>query len=246
MSHTESRSTNDDFHYIGSELEVFAHAIRWKSYLACQVRPYLKGRVLEVGAGIGGTTKALATGKVSTWTCLEPDAKLAAILQESAKSDPALSRIPIEVKISSVTELAADDSYDAIIYIDVLEHIENDAQELQNAARHLVPGGRLVVLSPAHQSLWSPFDEAIGHYRRYNSKALKEVGPVGCHLIRLRYLDCVGLLASSANRLVLRSSDPSKWQIAMWDGCMVPISRLLDPLLAYRLGKSILGVWCRE
>jgi hypothetical protein len=54
------------------------------------------------------------------------------------------------------------------------------------------------------------------------------------------------MLASLTNRLVLRSAAPSSWQIAFWDGRLIPASRRLDPLLGYWVGKSILGVWRRD
>ena len=62
---------------------------------------------------------------------------------------------------------------------------------------------------------------------------------------RLDYLDAIGMLASLGNRLILKSNMPSPRQIAVWDGLMVPISRLADPLFGHRLGKSVLGVWRR-
>ena len=63
--------------------------------------------------------------------------------------------------------------------------------------------------------------------------------------MRLHYLDSIGMLASLGNRLILKSSMPTRRQIALWDRLMVPISRLADPLLGHRLGKSVLGVWQR-
>lgn len=243
MSQAKPVSSDPNFQYIGTELEVFADAVHWKSYFARQLRAFIGGDVLEVGAGIGGTTKALATGQERSWTCLEPDAELAETLQSNLRSDPNLNAMPIDVKICSIAELPADAMYDSILYIDVLEHIERDAEELQQAAKHLKPNGHLVVLSPAHQLLWSPFDEAIGHFRRYSLKMLRDAGPSDCQLVRLRYLDSVGLLASLANRLVLKSSSPNKKQIALWDRFMVPVSTWIDPVSFYRLGKSVIGVW---
>jgi hypothetical protein len=61
----------------------------------------------------------------------------------------------------------------------------------------------------------------------------------------LRYLDAVGMLASTANRLLLKQSTPSPAQIALWDRALVTASRVVDPLLGYTLGKSVLGVWRR-
>ena len=51
------------------------------------------------------------------------------------------------------------------------------------------------------------------------------------------------MLASLGNRFILKSSMPNPAQIAVWDRFMVPPSRLVDPLLGYSLGKSVLAVW---
>jgi hypothetical protein len=61
--------------------------------------------------------------------------------------------------------------------------------------------------------------------------------------VRLRYLDCVGLFASLANRLLLKSPSPTASLIKVWDSLMVPISRWFDPLLLFWFGKSVLAVW---
>src|SRR5712672_4615174 len=68
---------SSSFQYMGSELEIFAHASNWKSYVQSQLRPYLVGDVLEVGAGIGGTTRALKDGAQRRWVCLETDSAFA-------------------------------------------------------------------------------------------------------------------------------------------------------------------------
>jgi hypothetical protein len=146
----------------------------------------------------------------------------------------------------TMADIPPGDRFDAIAYVDVLEHIQDDAAELARAAGHLTPGGRLVVLAPAHPWLYSPFDAAIGHHRRYTRASLSRVVPAGLARVTLRYLDAAGLLASAANRAVLRQRMPERRQLALWDGVLVPLSRVLDPLLGYRVGKSILGVWRAE
>lgn len=228
--------------YVGTELSLFAGATNWKRYLSGQLRPFIQGEVLEVGAGIGATTSALWTPAASQWTALEPDAALADLARARFKTT-GLDRVV--VRVGTVACLGASERFGTILYVDVLEHIEDDAAELQSAASHLAPGGHLVVLSPAHQWLFSPFDAAIGHVRRYDSKQLQSVGPPGLTLARLRYLDAVGMTASMVNRLWLRRQMPTMAQIAVWDRLMVPISRVLDACVAFRLGKSILAVWQR-
>lgn len=231
-----------EFKYIGSELDLFADVDNWKSYWSRQIQPFLSGDVIEVGAGIGSNTRFLDSGNAARWVCLEPDPELAGQLPvDRGKDRP---RGKYETVCGTLQSLPGQ-QFDAILYIDVLEHIENDREELKIAASHLRPGGHLIVLSPAHQRLFSPFDAAIGHFRRYSRSMLRGISPPDLRLERLRYLDSVGLTASAANMLLLRQSMPTKAQLRVWDRWMVPVSRVLDPLLLYSAGKSILAVWRR-
>ena len=148
--------------YVGSELEIFQHATRWKAYSARTLRPYMVGDVLEVGAGLGGTSHFLCDGRQRSWTSLEPDADLLRQLEASLAAHPLPS--PARALCSTVAALPADERFDTILYIDVLEHIDDDFSELARSATHLRPGGHIIVLAPAHQALYSPFDKAIGHF----------------------------------------------------------------------------------
>ena len=228
--------------YEGAELESFAHARRWKSYVRAALRPFIAGDVVELGAGIGETTRALISGfRMLSWTCVEPDPDMAARLaQRAAAGELGDTVMVVAGTIEDVPEGAA---FDTALYVDVLEHIEDDRGELTAAAARLRPGGRIVVLSPAWPFLYSEFDRAIGHYRRYTRPALAALTPAGTTIEAAFYLDAVGMLASAANRLVLSQKLPTLRQVLLWDRAMVPLSRLLDPLLGRRLGRSVVTVW---
>ncbi len=227
--------------YVGSELELFSGVRNWKGYWAAQLRPFVQGDVLEVGAGIGTNTRLLDTGGGSgRWVCLEPDPELLEQLTENIRPNEARRRYET---VRGTLESLSGQMFDTIIYIDVLEHIERDFEELNRAASYLRSGGRVIVLSPAHQRLFSPFDAAIGHFRRYNRKMLQAISPAGLRLERMRYLDCAGLILSAANMLLLRQSMPTKVQLQFWDRCIVPVSRVLDRLFLFSLGKTIIAVW---
>ena len=230
------------YSYIGSELELFSEARNWKAYYRQSIQKYLGAEVLEVGAGIGSTTEFLCRGNHQRWLCLEPDPQLAKTLNSYIAS----GTLPncCELKVGTLLDLSSKERFDSVIYIDVLEHIKDDKFEIKNVYSHLKEGGILVVLAPANQWLFTPFDEAIGHYRRYNKRMLKAIIPSDeLKCISLRYLDCVGLIASLGNRLLLKSKMPNKQQILLWDKVMVPISKIVDPLIQYSVGKSILGIW---
>ena len=230
-----------DYRYQGEELDVFEHAVRWKDYFRSYFITHLTGRVLEVGAGIGATTRTLCDGRQTKWTALEPDRDLAQAMRARFAERP----LPVaaEVLEKTVGQLDPESRYDAILYIDVLEHIADDRRELREAADHLDPGGYLVVLAPAHQFLYSEFDHAIGHVRRYSRQVLRRAVPDDLEQTKLVYLDSVGMLASLGNRLLLRSSRPTLRDIRFWDSVLVRLSRWVDPIFGYRVGKSVLGIW---
>jgi SAM-dependent methyltransferase len=237
-------SAAEPYTYVGEELDLFRHAHNWKTYFGRRLQPYLGGDVLEVGAGIGATTRVLCRGSVTSWTCLEPDTALARRLAEVLADSSELAVQP-EVVVDALSGWCDERRFDVVLYIDVLEHIADDGAELAAAARRLRPGGRIVVLAPAHQFLFSPFDRSIGHYRRYDRSMFHRLQPVGCELIRAFYLDSCGLLASLGNRLFLRSGMPTVRQIRFWDRVLVRASRVVDPLCGYQMGKSVVGVWRR-
>jgi len=226
-----------EYLYPGAELELFSYAINWKSYFKKHLIPYVQGRVLEVGAGIGETSKFLQNTKVSHWTYLEPDRRLFSDLVKKncgSKSDEF---------ICGTTEDIKEKNFDTILYIDVLEHIEDDLNELKFCSRLLAKNGRIIILSPAHNILFSQFDKSIGHFRRYNHKMLKNLEYKDLRLKQYIYLDSLGLFLNLCNKLILKKSIPNIKQILFWDRCIVPISKLLDPILGKKFGKTIIGIF---
>jgi len=232
------------YEYVGNELEVFALAHNWKRYAASLLNPYVRGDVLEIGAGIGAVARTLIGPAVGSWTAVEPDPRLAA--QFAGTAVDATGRVQPEIIVGTVAAVPAERQFDAVLYFDVLEHIEDDRGELQAAAAHVRPGGHLVVLAPAFPFVFSPFDEAVGHFRRYTAESLAAVMPAAFERRLLVYADAVGLLLSMANRMMLRQDRPKKSQIVFWDRVVVPLSRtVVDPLMRPFFGRSVIGAWRR-
>lgn len=236
---------SSDYDYVGEELDVFALALNWKNYWGEKIRPYLGQDILEVGAGIGGTTRVLYRPSYRRWLAIEPDGVMldGLVAEQRAGNFPAA----IEFRQAMVSDLGANELFDSIVYIDVLEHIENDAEELAEAAKHLKAGGHLIVLSPAFQFLYTEFDKAIGHYRRYRRRDMPRISPKSLKPTKAFYLDAIGMSASLANLLFLHSPKPNPRQITFWDKMLIPISRyLLDPLVFYSFGRSVIFIWQKE
>ncbi len=230
-------------HYVGQELDLFSHAENWKSYWSRVIQPFVRGDVLEVGAGLGANTAFLKPQSMRSWTCLEPDPKLAARLTAALRSQTETQHCEIVVGTTRSFEPVAQ--FDTLLYIDVLEHIREDYEELQYASRLLRPGGCVIVLSPAHQWLYTEFDKSIGHERRYTRRTLSRCTPEGCREQSVFYLDSCGMLASLGNRLFLRQANPTLNQINFWNHFLVPTSSVLDRLIGYALGKSVVAIWTK-
>ena len=229
--------------YIGNELELFAQARNWKRYWSRSLRPFLGSKVLDVGAGLGATARAFADQPFDRYLALEPDPQLAARIQSAVDE----GELPASVTVMAGTsaDLEPVPTFDTVLYIDVLEHIADDRAELERAAALLQPGGRLIVLAPAHPWLYSPFDAAVGHVQRYTRASLLAAKPRALETEAAYYLDSVGLLASAANRWLLKASMPTPSQIGFWDRVLVPASRFLDPLLGRSAGKTVVAVFRR-
>jgi len=227
--------------YIGNELQLFDKARNWKLYINRFISTYLRDYILEVGAGIGGTTKILCVGKQKEWLCLEPDKSLSIVIDQLI----ARNRLPpcCATKIGHLSDLNNEKKFDAILYIDVIEHIENDHEEISNASKHLNQKGVIVILAPAHEFLCSPFDKSLGHFRRYSKKRMYSLIPEGFKAKkRVIFLDFSGLFALLFNKFFLRKQIPSLKQVLFWDRFLVPISMILDRLLRFNFGKSLLLV----
>jgi ubiquinone/menaquinone biosynthesis C-methylase UbiE len=231
---------NDLSSYPGEELILFEKATKWKKYFSSFIQPFIKKEVIEAGAGLGSNTLLLNNGSAHSWTLLEPDTQMSALLQKkiSEHSLPANCTL-----VSGTIKELKGQHPDTIIYIDVLEHIEKDKEELQAAAELLSPGGHLIVLSPAFQSLFSAFDKAIGHYRRYTKASLKKVVPGKLEKVQLRYLDSTGYFMSLMNRALLRQKYPTQKQVNFWNDYAIPVSRITDRIVLFSFGKTILGTW---
>src|SRR5262249_48333701 len=228
-----------EFSYVGTELDVFRYATNWKAYVREKLRKYLVGRVLEAGAGICGGSALLYDGTQEKWVCLEPDRELAQRIPVSSLSNPERC----EVRFGTLVDIDEGEQFDCVVYMDVLEHIEDDAGELARAAARLETGGHIVVLSPALPSLYTEFDAAIGHCRRVKKASLLASVRVGEKEETCIYLDSLGGLLSLGNRFLLHSATPKKRQILFWDRVVVPVSRITDRLMGYSSGRSILAVW---
>lgn len=225
--------------YPGEELELFEKAKNWKTYFSNQIKPFIKGKVLEVGAGLGATTELLNDGSPEKWMLLEPDERMNNLLQKKIFD----KELPTNCSFQKGIIQDLKEKFDTIIYIDVLEHIKADTEEIKSASALLNPDGNLIVLTPAFNILYSPFDKQIGHYRRYTKKMLSALKPKNFSQIKNNYYDSIGFFAGLINRFFLKQKYPTEKQVRLWDRFIIPISKVMDKIFFHSFGKSIICIW---
>ena len=134
-------------------------------------------------------------------------------------------------------------TFDTILYLHVLEHIEEDRKELESAYKKLKKGGRLIIMVPKHQKLYSNFDKAIGHFRRYELNFF-EKNLVNLDRVLLISLDSVGYMLYFLNKIFFKNETfPSNLKIFIWDKIFTPVTIFLDFFSNYKFGKCIVAVY---
>jgi hypothetical protein len=138
--------------------------------------------------------------------------------------------------------------YDAVLYLNVLEHIEDDAAELRRAAEALRPGGALLVFGPALSWLYGELDYKAGHYRRYSVDGLRRLAEAaGFEVVKAGYLDVLGVLPYWLVYRLAGSDSIGGTSIWGYDRVIVPVSRLLQRVAPDRLiGKNVLLIATRR
>lgn len=123
-------------------------------------------KILEIGCGSGEIIEKLAKDHDVLGIDISQDALDFCVkrgLKNLLKGD-----------INELDILKYQNSFDYVLALDVLEHIQDDFETMKRAYSMLKPGGYFIVNVPAHKFLWSEHDEALHHQRRYHSLEIKQ------------------------------------------------------------------------
>ena len=214
-------------------IDVWDNCKNFRNYQLELIKTYLGKRLAEVGPGNGANLHCYYKypKKIDLY---EPSKNLYLNLKKKFKQ----KKIRIFNK-----KFNSNIKYDTIIYLDVIEHIKNDAQEIKKAFKALKKDGYLIIGVPAFQHLYSNFDRDINHFKRYNKgdfeKILKKIKHKKVDLL---YYDSIGYILSLMSKLFI--SDYKKdfeKKITFWNS-IIWISKILDKIVFRLFGKSLLVI----
>lgn len=221
--------------YPGKELEIFDKAHLWRGYLYLILKKFIGKKILEVGAGIGSFTK-IYFEKSSNITLSEIDNSNHDILIKKFSLN---KNVKVENKI--INEF--NETFDTILYLSVLEHIENDEKEIANALDRLEEGGHLIICAPAHNYMYSNFDKEIGHFRRYEMSFFNKLSLKNAFIKKKFFIDSLGHLIYFLNKIAFsKEVYPSKLKIFIWDKILIPVTFIVDFFSFYKFGKNIICI----
>ena len=230
-------TTINQWEYSGKELEAMSFAKNYHKWILDEFRPYLGRSVAEVGGGVGSFSKLILETKIHSLTSFEPSKNMYPLLKKAICHDK---------RAHAINEFFSDDykgnQFDTIFYVNVLEHIKDDANELSNAQRALIPGGHLLIFAPALPWLYSDFDWQVGHFRRYVKKDLVRLTKnLDLSITKAKYFDIAGITPWYINFVLLKKSIGSK-SVSIYDNLVVPVTRSLEKIITPPVGKNVLLV----
>jgi 2-polyprenyl-3-methyl-5-hydroxy-6-metoxy-1,4-benzoquinol methylase len=167
LSDSEAVSMSDDWFEFAQADHFW---MQWRLKAILQQKKYLPANgslIFEVGCGNGIVMNQLE--KELNYTVDGCDLNVKAL----SMALPSKGR----KMVYNIFDLKEDllGKYDGLLLLDVLEHINDDVSFLETAAKYVKPGGIIIINVPAHQWLYSNYDQVVGHVRRYSTKSLREL-----------------------------------------------------------------------
>lgn len=230
--------------YVGKDLEAMSFAVNYHRWILDELKPFIGQHVVEVGAGTGSFSELLLELKPQSLALVEPSEMFFSleknIANRTGETDLSLYHT---VFTDAAGTIAAKQRPDTVIYVNVLEHIEDDEHELKTVFDTLADGGHCLIFVPALMSLYGEFDRKVGHFRRYSKKELEQkCRAAGFSIVRSFFFDIAGVLPWYVKYRLLNSDSLGSQAVTAYDNLVVPIMRRIEPAIGVPIGKNLLAV----
>ena len=243
------------FTYASPELDAMAGAVNYHAAILERFLPHLPaaggtgGHVVEIGAGIGTVAAALlaateAAGRpLARLTLVEPAANNGPRLAARFAQDPRVDVRAGYFGAMLAGALARAGGVDAVVLVNVLEHVAEDGRLLADIRHALKPGGRLCLFVPALPWLYGTLDTAFEHHRRYTVPGVRALlAGAGLTPLALHYMNAPGVVPWFVAGRVLRRRTLAPAAVRLYDRLVTPWVRRLEHHWTPPLGQSVLAV----
>jgi SAM-dependent methyltransferase len=210
------------------------------AWIHSHFKDHLRGSVLELGCGAGFVVRNYVV-RVDSVFGVDINPELLTALEKS--SPPGKVRTACVDLRGDWREIEGVKA-DVVIALDVVEHFEDDRDFVEKLARHLLPGGKVVLKVPAQSRLYGEIDKASGHFRRYDESQLRGLmESLGFETLSLRHMNPAGAwsyrLKKERKSSFSNTFSPSKLRVV---NALMPMIALLDRVPGLK-GLSLIGVF---
>lgn len=208
-----------------------------------EIEPYLGQRILEIGCGLGNFASRLTDREFYLGTETSVDS-----IEHVSRAFTAHANMLFAVADATAPGFADFGrlDIDTVFSLNVFEHIKDHETALHNAANVLQPGGRLILVVPAHMAFYGSIDRAIGHYRRYDKEMAADLfRQAGLTLERQKYINALGGLGWWANSRLRKEDTPPSGQLRFFN-VVVPVIKAVERIVPTPFGISLLTVGRRS
>ena len=145
-------------------------------------------------------------------------------------------------QLTTLAEQITETFY-SVLFVNVLEHIEDDASELSIVHEALNPNGHLLIFVPALPGSAGEPDRQVGHFRRYVKKDLVELTQrSGFFVVKARYFDIAGIIPWYINVLLHKKVIGGRGGSILYKRLVVPEMRIIERFMPPPIGKNVLMV----
>jgi len=220
------------------EFKALREANNYRRALRKMFAPHLRGRVIEVGAGCGQFTAQLRElTTINHLLAVEPDPRFCAEFRRALPAQPLVEGL--------ITSVSYPGPWNAIVSVNVLEHIHDDSEELKIYSRLLQKEhGRLCLFVPARPELFAPIDSDFGHYRRYSRADLRrKLENTGFKILELHYFNFIGYFAWWFNFKLMGRRKFNPAMVRLFDRAIFPLGFGLESHFARPpIGQSLVAI----
>lgn len=229
-------------------LNVISDAGKFNEWMYQTIKPYCSGNILEIGSGIGNISEFFINdGHSITLSDLFSDYFMILEKKFAGSSNlKGLFTLDFAEKDLAGKYPELIGQFDTVFALNVLEHVPDHEQSVRNCYSLLKPGGKLVILVPAFQSLFNKFDIGLEHQRRYTPKTLRKVMAIpGFNIIHTQFFNFPGILGWYVSGKLMGNNTIPKGQMRLYDR-LVPLWKIADWFLDRFLGISVICVAQKE
>lgn len=238
-SPSSTTPTIAEFSYSGTELDAVAEATNYYGWIIDSFGRAIGERIVEAGAGIG-TVSDLVLRRASPREML--------LIEPAGNNIPELHRRfdddkRVRIHHGYLEDIGDTVAADTVIAVNVMEHVERDAEFLRAAHLTLASGGALLLLVPAMPAIYGSLDRAFDHYRRYTRSGLEQsLLAAGFEIETLHYLNIVGVVAWFAAGRVFHRTTLGRPQVRFYDRWVIPWLRRIESRIHAPVGQSLLAI----